>query len=56
MTEKLKIGDLIIDDTPLDMSDVEPFLSEEDEEAYWETRRKELEELKRQQLENNAIK
>ena len=35
MSDKLKIGDLIVDDTPLDMSDVEPFASEEEEEAYW---------------------
>lgn len=47
MNDELKIGDLIIDDTPLDMSDVEPFSSEEEEDAYWEKRRNELNELKR---------
>lgn len=47
MNDEVRIGDLIVDDTPLDLSDVEPFSSEEEEEAYWEKRRKELDELKR---------
>ena len=47
MSNRLKIGDLIVDDTPLDLSDAYVFSSEEEENAYWEKRKKELNELKR---------
>lgn len=47
MNKELRIGDLIIDDTPIDLSDADDvFASEEEENAYWEKRRKKLNELK----------
>lgn len=42
----VKIGELIIDDTPLDLSDALVFSSEEEEDAYWESIRREVREAK----------